>query len=83
MAEAKGLLPSVPRPSSRRGHDTKGCSLTYPREGLTAVTNAINIAMEVAGRDMRVIVTGCVLPSETYKLIGPFAEPGRCRSIWI
>lgn len=46
-----------------------------PRAGLTAVTNAINIAMELTGRDMRVIVTGGELRSETYELVGPLAEP--------
>lgn len=46
-----------------------------PRTNLTAVTNAINIAMELTGRDMRVIVTGGELRSETYELVGPLAEP--------
>lgn len=45
------------------------------RSGLTVVTNAINIAMELATRDLRVIVTGGELRSETYELVGPLAEP--------
>jgi DeoR family transcriptional regulator of aga operon len=45
------------------------------RSGLTIVTNAVNISMELAGGDMRVIVTGGELRSQTYELVGPLAEP--------
>jgi DeoR family transcriptional regulator of aga operon len=45
------------------------------RPGLTVVTNAVNVAMELASRDMRVIITGGELRSETYELVGPLAEP--------
>lgn len=45
------------------------------RQGLTVVTNAINIAMELADTGMRVIVTGGELRGKTYELVGPLAEP--------
>ena len=45
------------------------------RAGLTVVTNAINIAIELASGDVRVIVTGGELRTETYELVGPLAEP--------
>jgi DeoR family transcriptional regulator, aga operon transcriptional repressor len=45
------------------------------RSGLTVVTNAINIAMELVSKELRVIVTGGELRSETYELVGPLAEP--------
>ncbi len=45
------------------------------RTGLTVVTNAINIAIELASKDIRMIVTGGELRSETYELVGPLAEP--------
>jgi DeoR family transcriptional regulator of aga operon len=45
------------------------------RTGLTIVTNAINIAMEFADTDNRVIVTGGELRGRTFELVGPLAEP--------
>jgi DeoR family transcriptional regulator, aga operon transcriptional repressor len=45
------------------------------RSGVTAVTNAINIAMEMATGDVRVIVVGGELRGKTYELVGPLAEP--------
>jgi DeoR family transcriptional regulator, aga operon transcriptional repressor len=45
------------------------------RSGITAVTNAINIAMELASEDIRVIVIGGELRGQTYELVGPLAEP--------
>jgi DeoR family transcriptional regulator, aga operon transcriptional repressor len=45
------------------------------RSGVTAVTNAINIAMEMANGDVRVIVAGGELRGKTYELVGPLAEP--------
>lgn len=42
--------------------------------GLTAVTNALTVAMELAGSDIRVIVAGGELRGATYELVGPLAE---------
>jgi DeoR family transcriptional regulator, aga operon transcriptional repressor len=45
------------------------------RRGLTVVTNALNIASELAMRpELRLIVTGGVARSESYELVGPLAE---------
>lgn len=45
------------------------------RQGLTVVTNALNIASELAMRpELRLIVTGGVARSESYELVGPLAE---------
>jgi DeoR family transcriptional regulator of aga operon len=45
------------------------------RQGLTIVTNALNIAYELAlRRDVRLIATGGVVRSESYELVGPLAE---------
>jgi DeoR family transcriptional regulator, aga operon transcriptional repressor len=47
-----------------------------PRDAqLTVVTNALNIAMEMAGFGVRIIVTGGELRDTTYELVGPLAEP--------
>jgi DeoR family transcriptional regulator of aga operon len=44
-------------------------------QGLTVVTNALNIASELAMRpELRLIVTGGVARSESYELVGPLAE---------
>jgi DeoR family transcriptional regulator, aga operon transcriptional repressor len=45
------------------------------RSGLTVVTNAINVAIELASKDVRVIVIGGELRKETYELVGPLGEP--------
>ena len=45
------------------------------RTGLTAVTNSLTVAMELADSDTRVIVTGGELRWQTYELVGPLAEP--------
>ncbi len=45
------------------------------RPDLTVVTNALNIAMELADKEVRVIVTGGELRGATYELVGPLAEP--------
>ncbi|MDQ4215136.1 DeoR/GlpR family DNA-binding transcription regulator [Microbacterium capsulatum] len=43
--------------------------------GLTVVTNAVNIAAQLATRpDIKVVVTGGVIHSRSYELVGPFAE---------
>ena len=45
------------------------------RQGLTVVTNALNIAAELAVRpDLKLIVTGGAARSESYELVGPLAE---------
>ena len=44
-------------------------------EGLTLVTNALNIAFEMVVRPrLKVVVTGGVARSESYELVGPLAE---------
>ena len=43
--------------------------------GLTVVTNAVNIAAQLATRpDIKVVVTGGVIHSRSYELVGPFVE---------
>ena len=45
------------------------------RTGITIVTNALNIASELAMRpDLHLIVTGGAARSESYELVGPLAE---------
>lgn len=45
------------------------------QHGLTIVTNAVNIAAQLATRpDIKVVVTGGVIHSRSYELVGPFAE---------
>jgi DeoR family transcriptional regulator, aga operon transcriptional repressor len=45
------------------------------RQGLTVVTNALNIAVELAVRpDLKLIVTGGVARSASYELVGALAE---------
>jgi DeoR family transcriptional regulator of aga operon len=45
------------------------------REHLTVVTNALNIASELAVRsNLRLVVTGGVARAESYELVGPMAE---------
>jgi len=45
------------------------------RLGLTVVTNALNIAAELAVRpDIKLVVTGGTARSESYELVGPLAE---------
>ena len=49
--------------------------LLMERTGLTVVTNALNIAAEIALRPrMRLVVTGGVSRSQSYELVGPWAE---------
>jgi DeoR family transcriptional regulator of aga operon len=44
-------------------------------DGLTIVTNAVNIAAQLATRpDIKVVVTGGVIHSRSYELVGPFVE---------
>ena len=41
---------------------------------LTVITNAINIAAELAGTHLEVILTGGVLRKNSFSLVGPLAE---------
>lgn len=41
---------------------------------LTIVTNAVNIATELAGADVEVILTGGMLRKNSFSLVGPIAE---------
>lgn len=41
---------------------------------LTVVTNAVNIAVELAGTDLEVILVGGALRRNSFSLVGPFAE---------
>jgi DeoR family transcriptional regulator, aga operon transcriptional repressor len=46
-----------------------------PRSGLTVVTNALNIAAELAVRPgLKLVVTGGVARSASYELVGPLAD---------
>jgi len=41
---------------------------------LTVITNAVNIAAELAGRSIEVILTGGLLRENSFSLVGPLAE---------
>jgi DeoR family transcriptional regulator of aga operon len=41
---------------------------------LTVITNAVNIAAELAGTDFDVILTGGILRKNSFSLVGPLAE---------
>ncbi|UWF78557.1 DeoR/GlpR transcriptional regulator [Microbacterium neungamense] len=46
-----------------------------PEQGLTVVTNAVNIAAQLAMRpELKVVVTGGVIHARSYELVGPFVE---------
>jgi DeoR family transcriptional regulator of aga operon len=45
------------------------------RSGLTVVTNAINVVMELAQSDVRLVVTGGEMRPQSMELVGPLAEP--------
>jgi len=54
---------------------TEVARLLMERTGLTVVTNALNIAAEIALRPrLRLVVTGGVSRSQSYELVGPWAE---------
>ena len=44
------------------------------RARLTVITNAINIAAELAGTNIEVILTGGTLRKNSFSLVGPLAE---------
>src|SRR5581483_2766754 len=43
-------------------------------QNLTIITNAVNIAAELAGTDVEVILTGGTLRKNSFSLVGPIAE---------
>jgi DeoR family transcriptional regulator of aga operon len=45
------------------------------RSGLTVVTNAITVVMELAQSDVRLVVTGGEMRRQSMELVGPLAEP--------
>ena len=54
---------------------TEVARVLAPRNDLTVVTNALNIAAELAVRpSLKLIVTGGVARSASYELVGPLAE---------
>jgi DeoR family transcriptional regulator of aga operon len=44
------------------------------RKQLTIITNAVNIAAELAGASIEVILTGGILREKSFSLVGPLAE---------
>ncbi|XEC96476.1 DeoR/GlpR family DNA-binding transcription regulator [Paenibacillus tarimensis] len=48
--------------------------LLKTRKGITVVTNAVNIAMELAGSDIQVVVTGGIMRHNSFELCGPLGE---------
>lgn len=44
------------------------------RKGITVVTNAVNIAMELAGSPIQVVVTGGIMRHNSFELCGPIGE---------
>ena len=54
---------------------TEVARMLVARQGLTVVTNALNIAVELAVRpDLKLIVTGGVARSTSYELVGSMAD---------
>ncbi len=48
--------------------------LLKARTGITVVTNAVNIAMELAGSPIQVVVTGGIMRHNSFELCGPLGE---------
>ncbi|MCR2802575.1 DeoR/GlpR family DNA-binding transcription regulator [Paenibacillus soyae] len=48
--------------------------LLKSRKGITVVTNAVNIAMELAGSPIQVVVTGGIMRHNSFELCGPLGE---------
>lgn len=44
------------------------------RRGITVVTNAVNVAMELSGSDLNVVVTGGMMRHNSFELCGPLGE---------
>src|SRR5205823_3653417 len=54
---------------------TEVARVLVERQRLTVVTNALNIASELAVRpNLKLVVTGGVARAESYELVGPIAE---------
>ena len=57
-------------------HSDPGPGLDVPIPTLTLVTNALNIAHELAVRPhVKIVMTGGVLRPQSYELVGPLARP--------
>jgi len=48
--------------------------LLKQRKAITVVTNAVNIAMELAGSHIQVVVTGGIMRHNSFELCGPLGE---------
>lgn len=48
--------------------------LLKTRRGITVVTNTVNIAMELAGSDINVVVTGGMMRHNSFECCGPLGE---------
>jgi DeoR family transcriptional regulator of aga operon len=48
--------------------------LLKTRRGITVVTNTVNVAMELAGSDIQVVVTGGLMRHNSFELCGPLGE---------
>lgn len=48
--------------------------LLKSRKGITVVTNAVNIAMELAGSDIQIVMTGGIMRHNSFELCGPLGE---------
>ena len=76
-AEAVKRLPEGPAAIGLTGGTTTSevARLLVERTDLTVVTNALNIAAELALRPrLKLVVTGGVSRSQSYELVGPWAE---------
>ena len=49
------------------------------RKGITIITNAINIASELAGSDNEIILIGGMLREKSFSLVGPLSEASLAR----
>jgi DeoR family transcriptional regulator of aga operon len=76
-ATAAGLLPKGPLVMGLTGGTTTSevARIIADRVDVTVVTNALNIATELALRPrLKLILTGGVTRTQSYELVGPFAE---------
>lgn len=88
MAEAKqqiaqraaGLVSEGDAVGLTGGTTTQQIARELARGGpLTVVTNALNVAMELARADIRLVVIGGELRERSLELVGPLAEPMAAR----
>ena len=49
------------------------------KKGITVITNAVNIAAELAASNNEIILTGGILREKSFSLVGPLAEDSLCR----